>query len=123
MEIGTAIKTLRKKKGYSQEYLANKCGLSVNTISLIETNLTFPKESTIKNICRTLGHKWDRSNTSKPKTITMKFITYYTISGAVWAVICAVKYKDISKQEGIVGDVVGQIGVELFVLINFLSDF
>lgn len=54
MEIGSAIKTLRKKKGYSQKDLAHKCGLSVNALCQIETNASFPQKATIKKICEVL---------------------------------------------------------------------
>jgi transcriptional regulator with XRE-family HTH domain len=54
MNIGTAIKMLRKKKGFSQTELGEKCNLSVNALSQIETNVTFPQKGTIKNICQAL---------------------------------------------------------------------
>lgn len=54
MEVGSAIKMLRKRKGYSQKDLAHECGLSVNALSLIENNSTFPKKATIKKVCEVL---------------------------------------------------------------------
>ena len=54
----------------------------------------------------------------------MNFITYYTISGVIWAIICAVKYKDISKQENVAGSkIVKYVGIEIFVLLNFFIGF
>ncbi|MBA4240990.1 MAG: XRE family transcriptional regulator [Sphingobacteriaceae bacterium] len=55
MNIGTAIKTLRKQKGFSQKEICDACGISVNALSLIETNVTFPQKTTIKSICDALG--------------------------------------------------------------------
>lgn len=55
MNIGTAIKTLRKQKGLSQKELGDASNLSVNALSLIETNVTFPQKTTIKSICDVLG--------------------------------------------------------------------
>lgn len=55
MDIGTAIKSLRKEKGFSQKQLAEMCGISVNALSQIEINATFPQKSTIKKICESLG--------------------------------------------------------------------
>lgn len=55
MNIGTAIKTLRKEKGLGQKELAEKCNISVNALSQIETNATFPQKKTIKNICEALN--------------------------------------------------------------------
>jgi len=54
MNIGTAIKTLRKEKGYSQKEFADKCALSVNALCQIETNNSFPQKSTINKVCEVL---------------------------------------------------------------------
>lgn len=54
MDIGTAIKELRKKKGLGQRDLAAMCNLSVNAISQIETNTTFPHRENIIKICDAL---------------------------------------------------------------------
>lgn len=51
MEIGTAIKTLRKQKGMGQKELADLCDISVNALSQIEINASFPQKGTIKKIC------------------------------------------------------------------------
>jgi transcriptional regulator with XRE-family HTH domain len=55
MNIGTAIKSLRKAKGIGQKELAEKCGLSVNALSQIETNTSFPHKNTIENIANAIG--------------------------------------------------------------------
>lgn len=55
MDIGTAIKVLRKEKGFSQKQLAEICGISVNALSQIEINSTFPQKSNIKKICEALN--------------------------------------------------------------------
>ena len=52
MNIGTAIKQLRKERRMSQEELALVCGLSVNSISQIETNNAFPHKKNFDKICR-----------------------------------------------------------------------
>lgn len=54
MEIGTAIKTVRKKKKLSQKQVGEMAGISVNALSLIETNTTFPQKSTIKALADSL---------------------------------------------------------------------
>ena len=54
MDIGKAIKLVRKQKGLSQEQLGNKIGLSGNAISQIEIGATFPQKDNIKNICNAL---------------------------------------------------------------------
>ncbi len=55
MDIGNAIKTLRKNKGLSQKQLAGMCDISVNALCQIENDQTFPHKSTIKRICDALG--------------------------------------------------------------------
>jgi len=54
MNLGSAIKSLRKRKGYSQKKFAEKCKISVNALCQIEVNATFPQKSTIKKICEEL---------------------------------------------------------------------
>lgn len=54
MNIGTAIKLLRKEKGLSQKELAEKCDLSANALCQIETDQAFPQKGTIKKICDVL---------------------------------------------------------------------
>jgi transcriptional regulator with XRE-family HTH domain len=55
MNIGTAIKTIRKEKSISQKELAEKCDISVNALSQIEINSSFPQKSTINKICEALS--------------------------------------------------------------------
>jgi transcriptional regulator with XRE-family HTH domain len=55
MNLGSAIKSIRKEKGLSQKELAEKCELSVNAISQIEINAAFPQKGTINRICEVLG--------------------------------------------------------------------
>lgn len=55
MEIGTAIKILRKERKISQKHLAEMCDISANALSQIELNVTFPKKSTIQKICEELN--------------------------------------------------------------------
>ena len=54
MEIGTSIKTIRKRKGLSQKELADKCGISTNALCQIELNNTLPQKSTVKIISEKL---------------------------------------------------------------------
>jgi len=54
MNLGSAIKLIRKEKGLSQKELAEKCALSVNAMSQIEMNATFPQKGTISRICEVL---------------------------------------------------------------------
>ena len=55
MNIGSAIKILRKEKGYSQKEFAQKCGLSVNALCQIELNASFPQKNTINKVCEVLS--------------------------------------------------------------------
>lgn len=53
-QIGEKLKTLRKSRGYSIRLLAEKAGLSPNTISLIESSATSPTVATLQNIANVL---------------------------------------------------------------------
>lgn len=67
MNIGTAIKILRKEKGLGQRELSSMCGISINALSQIETNATFPQKSNIKRICEALK-------------IPVSYLLYFSIS-------------------------------------------
>lgn len=56
MEIGSAIKTLRKERGISQKKLAEMCDISANALSQIESNTSFPQKSTIEKISKALNY-------------------------------------------------------------------
>ncbi|WP_064966473.1 helix-turn-helix domain-containing protein [Tenacibaculum ovolyticum] len=56
MEIGTAIKQLRKQRNLTQKELAKRCDVSVNALSQIEVNASFPQKSTISKICNALDY-------------------------------------------------------------------
>lgn len=55
MDIGNAIKTLRMKQGLTQGQLAEKCGMSTNAVSYIETGRAYPPKSTVERLCRVFG--------------------------------------------------------------------
>lgn len=55
MNIGNAIKEIRKRKGILQKDLAGKVGISVNALCLIENEKTFPSMANINKICEALG--------------------------------------------------------------------
>ncbi len=55
MEIGDAIRELRKKKGWTQKNLSNNTGLSINSICQIEINNSFPKKESLDIICKSLN--------------------------------------------------------------------
>ena len=54
MNVGDAIKSLRKKKGLSQKELAQRSGLSANAMCSIEKNEAFPSRDSIDRICKAL---------------------------------------------------------------------
>lgn len=55
MDIGTALKMIRKKKGYTQKQLADKCGLSQTAISNLEKGVSFITKTNLHDICKELG--------------------------------------------------------------------
>jgi transcriptional regulator with XRE-family HTH domain len=53
--VGTQVKALREREGLSMRGLAERCGLSPNTISLIERGATSPTVSTLHRMATALG--------------------------------------------------------------------
>ena len=47
MDLGNAIKVLRKKKNISQRELAEMCNISANAMCNIESGKSFPGKETI----------------------------------------------------------------------------
>lgn len=56
MEIGSAIKLLRKKRSLTQKELAGICEISANALGQIEKNVSFPQKNTINKICEALDY-------------------------------------------------------------------
>jgi transcriptional regulator with XRE-family HTH domain len=54
MNVGTAIKSIRKKLSVTQNELAEQCGLTQTSLSQIETGVKRPSHRTISKICRSL---------------------------------------------------------------------
>lgn len=53
--LGKAIRTLREKRGLSQESLAPKAGITPGTLSLIERGEANPTWGTVRGIAGALG--------------------------------------------------------------------
>jgi XRE family transcriptional regulator, regulator of sulfur utilization len=54
MNIGLAIKSIRKKLSITQQELAERCGITQTALSQIETGIKRPSHRTISKICKTL---------------------------------------------------------------------
>ncbi len=54
MNIGTAIKSIRKKLAITQYELAERCDLSQTSLSQIETGVKRPSQKTITKVCAVL---------------------------------------------------------------------
>lgn len=55
MDIGIAIKSLRLKQGMTQGQLAERCGMSDQGISNLETGKAYPPKSTVEKLCQVFG--------------------------------------------------------------------
>lgn len=55
MDLGNAIKSLRKELKISRKELANKSEISITALYNIENNLSFPSKDTIHSLCKSLG--------------------------------------------------------------------
>ncbi len=54
MNIGYAIKSIRRQLGITQYDLADKCGISQTSLSQIENGIKRPSNRTIKKVCEVL---------------------------------------------------------------------
>jgi transcriptional regulator with XRE-family HTH domain len=54
-DVGSKLRALRKRRGHSLRALAELCGLSVNTISLVERGKTSPSVATLHRLATALG--------------------------------------------------------------------
>lgn len=52
------LKELRKEKGFTQEQLANECGVQRTTITMIETGNNSPSVELAKKLGEILGIDW-----------------------------------------------------------------
>lgn len=55
MDLGNAIKSLRKELKISRKELAARSSISITALYNIENNLSFPSKDTIHGICSALG--------------------------------------------------------------------
>ena len=55
MDIGNAIKSLRKELKISRKELAGRSAISTTALYNIENNLSFPSKDTIHSLCKSLG--------------------------------------------------------------------
>ena len=60
MNLGEKISSQRKTKGFSQELLAEKCGVSLRTIQRIENNKSKPRPYTLKVIADALNMQMEQ---------------------------------------------------------------
>jgi len=54
-ELGEKIKRIRKKRGYTQEQLAEMIDISSRNLSNIELGISFPKSETLEKILKSLN--------------------------------------------------------------------
>jgi transcriptional regulator with XRE-family HTH domain len=54
MNVGIAVKTIRKKLDFTQSQLADACKISQATLSQIEAGKKRPNDQTLKRICKCL---------------------------------------------------------------------
>ena len=55
MKIGSIIKAERKKRGWSQKQLADRCGITVTYLSLIENDKKEPTVSLLRTFAENLN--------------------------------------------------------------------
>jgi transcriptional regulator with XRE-family HTH domain len=53
--LGFAVKELREKKGETQETIAERAGIAIPTLSMIESGNSNPTWATVRDIAAALG--------------------------------------------------------------------
>lgn len=69
MDLGLAIKMLRKELGIKQAEIAKRSNISVTALWNIENGLTFPTKGTIDRLCAALG-------------VPVSYLLFYSITDA-----------------------------------------
>jgi transcriptional regulator with XRE-family HTH domain len=85
-EIGEKIKELRKKKGLSQEELAELANVNLRTIQRIENNGNEPRGHTLNQICKVLDVSAEEI-LDYGKQIDYNFLFYFHLSVISFIVI------------------------------------
>ena len=67
MDLGNAIKAIRKEKQVTRKELAERSALSITALYNIENNLSFPSKDTIDRLCTSLG-------------IPVSFLMFYSLT-------------------------------------------
>lgn len=78
-EIGKRIREARKAKGYSQEEVAELCGINLRTIQRVENNENQPSPKTLKSIFAALEIETDNTATIG-KRLNRSFLTFFHLS-------------------------------------------
>lgn len=129
-QIGIKIKELRLSKGFSQEELAEKAGLSARTIQRIENQENIPMGDTVRRIAESLGVgaeeilDWNLTrNRSYEIVIILStlFSAFYPIIGLVLVVVMWVIKKNEYKRIDTLGRKL--ISFELTMLLLFAIAF
>ncbi|MDM1397195.1 helix-turn-helix transcriptional regulator [Myroides odoratimimus] len=55
MELGKAIREVRKKKGFTLVEMSDKTGISINALSLMEKGDTFPQKKSLEKVSEALN--------------------------------------------------------------------
>lgn len=76
MTIGDRIRILRTERRWTQEQLAEKCGLNRNSIYMYEKNETMPRMPQLKKLAKAFGTtlEWLQSGTIEKYTDEMTAI-------------------------------------------------
>ena len=52
MDVGQAIRVLRRERGMTQSQMGASCCMSANALSALETGKSFPPRATVERICK-----------------------------------------------------------------------
>lgn len=109
--IGSRIAMARKKKGLTQQALADGVGVSVLAVSKWETEETLPDVMLLTKIGDTLGMTLDELVAGRNAAPTLDTETTEPGSHAYWDKVLGVVTEDI---HGDVGSILGQVQADIY---------
>ena len=128
--IAQQIKAERLNKGFTQQELADKTGISLRSIQRIENGDVYPRNFTLKLLCEKLALDFDKLNVQKMapekdenvKTInkSQKIVTSCIVAMVLFLLVCAFIFQSPTFPESafefvlLLSFVIGVYGLVLF---------
>jgi transcriptional regulator with XRE-family HTH domain len=128
--IAQQIKAERLNKGFTQQELADKTGISLRSVQRIENGDVYPRNFTLKLLCEKLALDFDQLNNQKALTAkeenvkainkSQKIVTSCIIAIVLFLLVCAFIFQSPTFPESafefalLLAFVIGVYGLVLF---------